>query len=73
MKNIDLTITFEEPKYWSAKANLGTEQNPETYVVFAHSLEELRELIKEGVTGDLGIEGIAFNEVFKANSEAFPV
>ena len=49
---------------WSGRALLGTTQNPEPYMVFADSLEELRELVQEGVNGGLGIDGIEFVEVF---------
>lgn len=34
------------------------------------TLEELRELVQEGVDGDLDIEGISFEEVFLTNSKA---
>ena len=64
MKKIELEIVFEAPKYWSGRALLGTEQNPEPYMVFADSLEELRELVQEGINGGLGIDGIEFVEVF---------
>ncbi len=64
MKKIELEIVFEAPKYWSGHALLGTKQNPEPYMVFADSLEELRELVQEGINGGLGIDGIEFVEVF---------
>lgn len=69
MRKIELEIVFEEPKYWSGRADLGTAQDPQPYRVFADSLEELRELVQEGVDGDLGIEGISFEEIFLTNSE----
>ena len=64
MRKIELEIVFEAPKYWSGRALLGTTQDPEPYMVFADSLEELRELVQEGVDGGLGIDGIEFVEVF---------
>ena len=64
MRKIELEIVFESPKYWSGRALLGTTQNPEPYLVFADSLEELRELVQEGINGGLGIDGIEFVEVF---------
>ena len=64
MRKIELEIVFEEPKYWSGRALLGTRQDPKPYMVFADSLEELRELVQEGVDGGLGIDEIEFVEVF---------
>ena len=69
MRKIELEIVFEAPKYWSGRAFLGTKQDPQPYMVFADSLEELRELVQEGVNGDLGIAEISFEEVFLTNSE----
>jgi hypothetical protein len=54
---------------WTGLANLGNEIEPQTYRVFADSLEELRELVQEGVDGDLGIADISFKEVLLTNSE----
>ena len=64
MRKIELEIVFEEPKYWSGRAFLGTKQDPQPYRVFANSLEELRTLIKEVENGSLGITGFEFVEVF---------
>ena len=69
MRKIELEIVFEAPKYWSGRAILGTKQDPQPYMVFADSLVELRELVQEGVNGDLGIAEISFEEVFLTNSE----
>jgi hypothetical protein len=54
---------------WTGLANLGNEIEPQTYRVFADSLEELRELVQEGVDGDLGMAEISFKEVFLTSSE----
>jgi|GEM_PF-6330578 len=37
---------------------------------FEESLEELRKSEQEGVAGDLGIEGVSFDEVFLTVSES---
>ena len=61
---------YEDPSgSWTGLAYLGNEIEPHTYRVFADSLEELRELVQEGVNGDLGIAEISFEEVFLTNSE----
>ncbi len=64
MRKIELEIVFEAPKHWSGRAFLGTKNDPQPYRVFADSLEELRELVQEGVNRGLGIDGIEFVEVF---------
>lgn len=64
MRKIELEIVFEPPKYWSGRAFLGTKNDLQPYRVFADSLEELRELVREGINGGLGIDGIEFVEVF---------
>ena len=69
MRKIKLEIVFEEPKYWSGSAFLGTVLDPQPYRVFANSLEELRTLIKEVEGGALGFSGVEFEEVFLTNSK----
>ena len=69
MTQYKLEIFEDDSGSWTGLANLGSDTEPEPYRVFADSLEELRELVQEGVNGDLEIEGISFEEVFLANSE----
>lgn len=70
MTQYKLEIFEDDSGSWTGHANLGSDIEPETYRVFADSLEELREIVQEGVNGDLGIEGISFEEVFLTRSEA---
>lgn len=58
----------EENGLWHGYANSGTDREKDHYNIFAKSLDELRELVQEGVAGDLGIEGISFEEIFLTNS-----
>jgi len=64
-----LEIFEDDSGSWTGLANLGSDIEPEPYRVFADSLDELRELVQEGVVGDLEIEEISFEEVFLTNSE----
>jgi hypothetical protein len=43
---------------------INDEGNEVKYIVPADSLEQLRQYVKEGVDGDLGIADISFEEVF---------
>ncbi len=49
---------------------LETTRRKTSYIVIGSTLKELRELVQEGIAGDLEIEGISFEEVFLTNSEA---
>lgn len=69
MTRYKLEIYEDESGSWTGFAKLGNGIEPEMYTVFADSLEELRELVQEGVNGDLGIAEISFEEVFLTNSE----
>ena len=69
MTRYKLEIYEDESGSWTGFAKLGNGIESETYTVFADSLEELRELVQEGVNGDLGIAEISFEEVFLTNSE----
>ena len=69
MTRYKLEICEDDSGSWTGFANLGSDIEPELYRVFADSLEELRKLVQEGVSGDFGIEGISFEEVFLTNSE----
>ena len=68
MKIIRMEIR-EENGSWHGYANLGTEEEKDHYNIFANSLDELRELVQEGVHGDLEMEGLEFEEVFLTTSE----
>lgn len=70
MTQYKLEIFEDDSGSWTGLANLGSDAEPEPYRVFADSLDELRELVQEGITGDLDIEGISFEEVFLTSSEA---
>lgn len=70
MTQYKLEIFEDDSGSWTGLANLGSDIEPEPYRVFADSLDELRELVQEGVDGDLAIEGISFEEFFLTNSEA---
>ena len=69
MTQYKLEIYEDATGSWTGLANLGNEIEPQTYRVFADSLEELRELVQEGVDGDLGMAEISFKEVFLTSSE----
>ncbi len=69
MTRYKLEIYEDESGSWTGFAYLGNGIESETYTVFADSLEELRELVQEGVDGDLGIADISFKEVFLTSSE----
>ncbi len=69
MTQYKLEIYEDASGSWTGLAYLGKENEPQRYRVFADSLEELRELVQEGVDGDLGIADISFKEVFLTNSE----
>lgn len=70
MTQYKLEIFEDDSGSWTGLANLGSDIEPETYRVFADSLEELRKIVQEGINGDLEIEGISFEEVFLTKSEA---
>lgn len=69
MTQYKLEILEDGSGSWTGSANLGSNIDPEPYRVFADSLEELREFVQEGINGDLGIEGVSFEEVFLTSSE----
>jgi hypothetical protein len=60
----------EENGSWHGYANLGTVAEKDHYNIFANSLDELRELAKEGADGDLEMEGLEFEEVFLTTSDS---
>jgi hypothetical protein len=65
MNSIKLYITQFGPSNWSASADLIEDDGaPSKYVAGASTLDELREMIRQGVSGDLGISEIVFDEVF---------
>jgi hypothetical protein len=69
MTKLELVICEVDPGYWSATGNLIIDGEPTRYLVFANSLQELRELVQEGVDGAIGIPGVEFEEVFLTNSQ----
>lgn len=69
MTQYKLEILEDGSGSWTGSANLGSNIDPEPYRVFADSLEELPEFVQEGINGDLGIEGVSFEEVFLTSSE----
>ena len=59
---VALDIQFESPNKWSGWADLGSEQSPEPYAVFAESLEELRDLANEFAAGAIYSSEFRFEE-----------
>ena len=70
MTRYKLEIEQDSTGTWVGTSNLELEEGKTAYIVIGGTLEELRELVQEGVDGDLDIEGISFEEVFLTNSEA---
>jgi len=70
MTRYKLEIEQDSTGTWVGTSNLELEEGRTAYIVVGGTLEELRELVQEGVDGDLDIEGISFEEVFLTNSEA---
>lgn len=70
MTKCKLEIEQDSTGTWVGTANLGLEEERTAYIIIGSTLEELRELVQEGVNGDLEIEGISFEEVFLTSSEA---
>lgn len=70
MTQYKLEIEQDSTGTWVGTSNLELEEGKTAYIVIGGTLEELRELVQEGVAGDLDIEGISFEEVFLTSSEA---
>jgi len=70
MTRYKLKIEQDSTGTWVGISNLGLEEEKAAYIVIGSTLEELRKSVQEGVSGDLGIEGISFEEVFLTKSEA---
>jgi hypothetical protein len=70
MAQYKLEIEQDSTGTWVGTSNLELEEGKTAYIVIGSTLEELREIVQEGVNGDLEIEGISFEEVFLTNSEA---
>ncbi|HUW88265.1 MAG TPA: hypothetical protein VMW30_07835 [Candidatus Paceibacterota bacterium] len=70
MTRYKLEIEQDSTGTWVGTSNLELEEGKTAYIVIGGTLEELRELVQEGVAGDLDIEGITFEEVFLTSSEA---
>jgi hypothetical protein len=61
----NLYISQTQEDEWFAYADIEDQDGPSKYVVLGNSLSEIRQLVSEGVSGDLGIPGIEFEEVFE--------
>jgi hypothetical protein len=61
----NLYISQTQDDQWFAHADIEDQEGPSKYVVIGDSLAEIRKLVSEGVSGDLGIPGIEFEEVFE--------
>lgn len=64
-----LEIEPDNTGTWVGTSNIEPEDGKTLYIVIGETLEELRKSLQEGVTGDLGIEEILFEEIFLTNSE----
>lgn len=65
MSKHNLYISQTQDDQWFAHADIEDQDGPSKYVVIGDSLAEIRKLVSEGVSGDLGIPGIEFEEVFE--------
>jgi len=61
----NLYISQTQEDKWFAHADIEDQDGPSKYVVLGNSLSEIRQLVGEGVSGDLGIPRIEFEEVFE--------
>lgn len=65
MTTYKLLISHNGASSWSASALLTDGEGVDcSYFVSGESLEELRELVRQGSYGDLGIYDVEFEEVF---------
>lgn len=69
MTRYTLEIEQDSTGTWVGTARLELEKEEIAYIVIGSTLEELREIVREGVSGDLEVEGISFEEVFLTNSQ----
>lgn len=69
MTRYTLEIEQDSTGTWVGTARLELEKEEIAYIVIGSTLEELREIVREGVNGDLEVEGISFEEVFLTNSQ----
>ena len=65
MTKHNLYISQTQDDQWFAHSDMEDQDGPSKYVVIGGSLAEIRKLVSEGVSGDLGIPGIEFEEVFE--------
>ena len=70
MTRYKLEIEQDSTGTWVGTSNLELEGGKTTYIVIGNTLEELREMVQEGVNNDLEIEEISFEEVFLTKSKA---
>ena len=64
-----LEIAQDNTGTWVGTSNMELEDGKSFYIVIGETLEELRKSVQEGIAGDIGIEGISFEEVFLSNSK----
>lgn len=64
-----LEIEQDNTGTWVGTSNMELEDGKSFYIVIGETLEELRKSVQEGIAGDIGIEGISFEEVFLSNSK----
>ena len=65
MSKYNLYVSQTQEDEWFAHADIEDQDGSSKYVVLGNSLSEIRQLVSEGVSGDLGIPGIEFEEVFE--------
>ena len=63
MKTIDLHI-FQKDSQWTASADIEVNSEIASYVICADSLEEIRELYREGLKVVPGLSGVQIREIF---------
>lgn len=64
-----LEIEQDNTGTWVGTSNMELEDGKSFYIVIGETLEELRKSVQQGIAGDIGIEGISFEEVFLSNSK----
>ncbi len=54
---------------WIGTSDLDLAEGKTAYIVIGESLEELRKSVQEGVSGDIGMDEISFEEVYQNKAE----
>ena len=70
MTRYTLEIEQDSTGSWIGTSDIYLEEGKTAYIVIGETLDELRKLVQEGVSGDIGMDEISFEEVFLTNSEA---